>query len=136
MQITANYSQLEGDLFFLDDCPLECEPMTQLISFYLTTKGIAHRKMIGLVKDLDRKVDVFPHCWIQLPCGAVIDFRLRMWINDSPAVPHGIFTPSSQLVYTGDQYHSPPLDNEEALLLSDNKMAELIENLEVQNDEH
>lgn len=127
MQSISKYSQLEGDLFFLDDSPLECEPMTQLISFYLSSKGLTHTRMIGSVKDQRHQIEIFPHCWIQLPCGAVIDFRLRMWTSANADMPHGIFMPEpTHLCYVGDNYLAPALNYEEAILISEGRMLELV----------
>lgn len=116
---------LEVDLLFLDDCPLECEPMTQVISFYLDNQGIPHRKMIGSAQK-DTAV-IFPHCWIELIDGSVIDFRLRMWLQDSLLIPHGIFYPEkSGVQYLGGIYKAPPLALDEVKMLTDNKIMELL----------
>ncbi len=127
MHNVTDYTELEAVLLFLDDCPLECEAMTQVISFYLEAKNIEHKKMIGSVEDYFENQVIFPHCWIELPTGVVIDFRLRMWIKDSPTVPHGIFEPmGSGLGYNGATYDAVSLDVDYVKLLTDYKITELL----------
>lgn len=127
LTLRSLFSDLETELYHLEDCPVECEGMTQLISLFLEAKGIAHRKMIGCAQPIDDNIAVFPHCWIELEDGRTIDFRLRMWMGDKPEVPHGVFFPErSGIEYIGGVYDQPTISLELAKMLSDDKILDLL----------
>lgn len=88
---------LEG----LDDAPVECDGMTHLITHVLSSAGIPHTPKVGYVRNICSEQTVSPHCWIELPDGWCIDFRLRIWLGDEPDIPHGVF---HRLDYPGIEY--------------------------------
>ncbi|MBB3105256.1 hypothetical protein [Azomonas macrocytogenes] len=117
---------LELALLPLDECKLECDGMTYIISHLLTHAGITHKRMVGYVDDQLTRQVIHPHCWIELPGGYVIDFRLRMWLGDCDQIPHGVFDPDGTgLLYHGQEQEqpSPPLDLLE--LMSDGKIHDI-----------
>lgn len=75
----------------LDDCPLECDGMTRMISSILTKAGIVHDVLAGRVHMDGSARIVQPHLWIALRDDTVIDFRIRMWLGNQVEVPHGHF---------------------------------------------
>lgn len=103
----ANWSndeldELHVNLQYLDDCKLDCDGMTYAIAIALEDANIEHTRMVGHVHWVPGEDVIDPHCWIELPVGAVIDFRLRMWVGDDDEVPHGIFYPDSDSIqYVG-----------------------------------
>lgn len=93
----------------LDDASLSCDGMTYVISHLLKEAGIKHRCMSGYVTDTLTGNVIFPHLWIELFDGWVIDYRLRMWLGDEDCIPHGVFYPALALVtqYSGDVHCGP-----------------------------
>lgn len=83
--------ETELALLGLDDCKLECDGMTWVISYLLQKLNIPHTCVSGYVKYDHREKILAPHFWIELPLGYVCDFRLRMWFGDEDHIPHGIF---------------------------------------------
>ena len=72
-----------------EKCRLECDGLTRVLHRVLTENHIAHTVYSGQVTWNGK---VFPvHFWIQLPDGAVVDYRLRMWFGNN--APNGIFKP-------------------------------------------
>ena len=96
---------------------LECNATTDLISYELEREGILHQRMCGAAKQTSPGDTVFPHCWIQLADGQILDVRLRMYFPYCEDAPHGRFEPPvDSYVYTG---HVNPEDRiEESLLIS------------------
>lgn len=72
----------------LDAAPVECDGMCRLITTRLQEQGIAHQVMVGNVKLNDSVIPL--HYWIQVG-ELTVDYRARMWLSESPLVPHGIF---------------------------------------------
>lgn len=102
--------ELESALIYLDDCQLECDGMTYAVSYLLEDAGIEHQRLIGLASGRAPGTTIFPHCWIELEPGLVIDYRLRMWLGDHEDVPHGVFhNELNGIRYKGQpQTHSMP----------------------------
>lgn len=124
--LSSFHSDLEVQLYHLDECFVECEGMTQLISFFLEREGIRHRKMIGCAQTVNDNIAVFPHCWIELEDNAIIDLRLRLWIDD-PNTPHGIFySEESEIEYIGGPYDAETISLELARMMSDDKILDLM----------
>ncbi len=99
--------ELHVNLQPLEDCDLECDGMTYAISSALEQAGIAHKRMVGHVFWYPGQEVIDPHCWIELDDRLVIDFRLRMWVGDDDAVPHGVFkVPADKLLYVGQEQTS------------------------------
>lgn len=69
-----------------DKLTLECDGFSQVVSYLLKKKGIAHKVFIGSCKY--RGIDVPLHLWVDV--GEYrIDYKLRMWTDET--APHGVF---------------------------------------------
>ena len=69
---------------------LECDGFTRVASYLLRKMGIEHVVMLGSLEMLGHEVE--PHFWIILEeSGLIIDYRARMWLDDKPEAPHGVF---------------------------------------------
>lgn len=112
---------LESALSMLDQCQVECDGMTALISYVLQREGIEHFRMVGAAIHQRTHETVFPHCWVELPeIGKVIDFRLRMWLGDTDEIPHGVFSKVNDVIeYRGDVHATAPLPKGIAQIISD-----------------
>jgi hypothetical protein len=83
---------------------LECDGLTRVTSYLLSKAGIDHVSMFGRLEMFGRVVE--PHYWTVLEdTGLMIDYRARMWLDDKPEVPHGIFMEAdySGAAYFGDE---------------------------------
>lgn len=80
--------ELREQLNDLDTAPVECDGMCRLITTRLQNLGIAHQVMVGSVSLNDGSIP--HHYWIVVG-ELTVDYRARMWLGDSPFVPHGIF---------------------------------------------
>lgn len=98
-------TELDVVLLALDDCDLECDGMTTVISHALGAAGIEHTSLCGFAKDLAGGDIVMPHCWIELEGGWIIDYRLRMWLGDHERIPHGVFHSEN----SGFEYQGHPM---------------------------
>lgn len=122
----STISSMESVLLYLDDCNLECDGMTLVISHLLREAGIEHTCMVGMALDQYGGGTVFPHCWIDLSPTLVIDFRLRMWLGDHEHIPHGIFDHALQgIVYRGGEMTARRLDCSTLSLVTDGKIQEI-----------
>lgn len=91
--ISLTWSQaLERWLSPLDGAPLECDGFTRTASTLMQLQGIHHTVYVGALR-VDGVGEVAPHFWIGFETGYVCDFRARMWLGQSEAVPHGVFMP-------------------------------------------
>lgn len=90
---------LERWLKPLDEAALECDGFSRAASGLLQREGVPHRMFIGTlgVEDVGH---IGWHMYLQLPCGAVCDFRARIWLGADEAVPHGLFVPPPHAHYT------------------------------------
>lgn len=76
----------------VDRLPLECDGLTRCISMLMQREGIEHRVHTGSLSVAG--IGRTPlHWWIALPDGRLCDYRARMWLGASDAVPHGVFAP-------------------------------------------
>lgn len=118
--------ELHVNLQPLEDCDLECDGMTYAISSVLEQAGIPHKRMVGHVFWHPGQEVIHPHCWIELGDRLLIDFRLRMWVGDEDAVPHGVFkTPEQKLHYVG-QEQTTELPSWEVLdIMTDERLSRL-----------
>ena len=91
----------------LDRAPLECDGMTHVIAFALSRAGVPFNIMAGQVVDLVTGCKVFPHYWIDLDDGWLIDFRLRYWLGSDDRIPHGVFRQPQGILYNGKPQPSP-----------------------------
>lgn len=83
---------------------LECDGFTRVASHILNGMGINHVTMFGSLKMFGYVVE--PHYWIVLEdTGLVVDYRARMWLDDKPEAPHGVFMEEDfpLAVYCGDE---------------------------------
>lgn len=83
----------------IDRLPLECDGLTRVISTLMSRDGIEHAIHIGSLS-IDEVGTIPLHWWISLADGSVCDFRARMWLGASDAVPHGVFSPQEQYGYS------------------------------------
>ena len=77
---------------------LECDGATRVFSWLLKEVKTPHTIMFGQLdftrlsaKEKSRDEVVYPHYWIELDDGFIIDYKARMWLGDEPEVPHGVF---------------------------------------------
>lgn len=118
--------ELQANLQYLDDCRLECDGMTYAIASALQKANITHKRMVGHVYWNPGQSVVDPHCWIELSEGAVIDFRLRLWLGDDDEVPHGIFKPDPLALRYVGQEQTTALPNQSVLdLMTDGRLSKL-----------
>lgn len=119
-------SDLEVALLPLEDCPVDCEGMTQVISFLLKAADIPHQVLSGYAQDRLTQAFVIPHWWIRLPCDRVIDLRLRMWLGNRDRIPHGIFRNDGlKIAYHGEPMFESTIDLEMVLLLTEGQAARI-----------
>lgn len=87
----------------LDSLPLECDGLSKVASLLLSRENIAHTLNVGKlnVEDIGQ---IDWHCWITLEDGKILDLRARMWLGDDERVPHGLFYPARNNVYTTEGY--------------------------------
>lgn len=113
--------EAELGLLALDDCRIECDNMTWVISYLFNRIKLPHKCMSGHLMLSNRKKYVTPHYWIQLPAGYVVDLRLRMWFGDDEAIPHGIFQPGMhpRFIYSGKEVEPYKLTASLASILTD-----------------
>lgn len=107
------------DLFLdqLDEMTgLECNATTDLLSYELEREGVSHTRMCGSTRQLRSGDTVFPHCWIELADGQVLDVRLSRYFPYTDDVPHGRFQRTEGYVYNGEESIDTRL--EEALIRS------------------
>lgn len=93
------FDVVEDQLIGLEELELDCNGITDLLSIRLDREGILHRRRVGRATRLNTQTHIFPHCWIELDDGSVIDVRLRKYFPymDEDSVPHGIFTDPNSL---------------------------------------
>ncbi len=99
---------------------LECDGLTRVLSTVLHRRGIAHICVVGKIVDLLDTVSMWPHYWLTLDDGRIVDYRARMWLGDKPHIPHGIFYPADfpGVLYSGEPISLGVLDNETFQILS------------------
>lgn len=85
------------------DLPLECDGMTRVVSYLLTADGIPHDVYLGGIT-VPGKGTFAPHFWIVLRNEDIVDFRSRMWFDNDPTIPQGVFTPDeTKVLYSGEK---------------------------------
>lgn len=91
----------------LDAAPVECDGMARLITTRLQEHKIDHQVMMGSVT---LNGDVIPlHYWVMVG-DLTIDYRARMWLGDTPLVPHGVFRQDACAArYEGEPVHMEAL---------------------------
>lgn len=87
--------------------PLECDGMTRVITYLLKTASIPHSVFVGTI-DFKGKRKFYPHFWIKLGAGEIIDYRSRMWLGEDKTIPQGIFKEQPKKVsYEGEEIALP-----------------------------
>ncbi len=97
-----------------DQCPLECDGLTRVLTTILTNEGIEHSCFTGSVVDSRTHKGSRLHFWIELPDGRTVDYRARMWMGETEDIPHGIFNKADypHVLYQGSQLALPTLSDE------------------------
>ncbi len=72
---------------------LECDGLTQVIHRVLSDEQLQHTIYIGQVIDKTNSCTIPIHYWIDVE-DVRIDYRLRMWLGETPDIPHGVFHPT------------------------------------------
>ena len=91
----------------VEKAPLECDGFSLMLASKFDEAGWPYKRFAGIVRDSVSLKTVSPHLWIETH-GYIIDYRLRMWLPDQPAirVPHGVFTSFSAtqagFIYDGE----------------------------------
>ena len=85
-----------------DSTQTECDGMSRICHTILSQHQIRHQTMIGTLRFEEQYIE--PHFWIDLPTRERIDYRARMWLDDSVRVPHGVFQPLDfpNVIYEGE----------------------------------
>lgn len=97
---------------------LECDGLTRVASYILTSERIEHRTMAGSLYQPDSKQVVEPHFWIEID-DCILDFRARMWLGEADTVPNGLFDPESYpSIYMGDEMDMTINDSLFSILMS------------------
>lgn len=97
----VDIDEIECIIVGIDDIKGDCDATSDAVSARLNEENIPHNRLIGYMRDTQRKTVVLPHCWIELLDGTVIDLRLRRWLGELERVPHGVFVPPSHYCYVG-----------------------------------
>lgn len=104
--MNSEYQDLDNIVLAMDELQTDPIIITYLISHLLTRDSVFHQPRVGCVKCKSTGELVYPHSWIELPGGWIIDLRLNQTFNTLDSYPHGIFEPSS---YRNLQYFGMPL---------------------------
>lgn len=68
--------------------------MTSVYHTVLTRENVPHVCMVGVCRYGAKRLPI--HLWIDLQGdleGYRVDYSLRMWLGNSPDIPHGVFRP-------------------------------------------
>lgn len=107
-------AEIEMIALEISDLDIDCNGVSDLLSIQLERMSVTHTRMCGLAKHARTGKRVFPHCWLELPSGHIIDVRLRKWLGESEDIPHGVFTNRKRSIkYQGD------LDPRERMLMEE-----------------
>lgn len=90
-----DHQKLADWLAPLDQLALECDGLSRVVAALLSREGIEHQAHQGTLQTPQGRIGL--HCWVELPDGAIIDFRARMWLGEE--APHGIFYPDKESRY-------------------------------------
>jgi|TARA_Y100001933_G_scaffold54877_1_gene54304 hypothetical protein len=89
---------------------LECNAAADLISYELERESIPHQRVCGSTRRVSTGEVIFPHCWIELPNGEIIDTTLRLYFPFAEDVPNGRFRPCATYQYKGTVNPTPRLN--------------------------
>jgi hypothetical protein len=105
-----SFKAIEQWLTPLDGAALECDGFSQVASMLLHRESIPHQIVLGSLT-VDGVGQIPVHFWITFNDGSICDFRARMWLGSTEAVPHGVFLPNACQTYTADSMvKTRPLD--------------------------
>ena len=81
---------------------LECDGLTRILHKILSDNEIKHTVYTGEVIHKDNAETIPIHFWIDIE-DLRIDYRARMWLGETPDIPHGIFHPTNypKIYYQG-----------------------------------
>ena len=91
----VSHQKLADWLAPLDQLALECDGLSRVVAALLSREGIEYQAHQGTLQTPQGRIGL--HCWVELPDGAIVDFRARMWLGKE--APHGIFCPSEEIQY-------------------------------------
>lgn len=83
-------AELSSLLGTYDQYALECDGMTRVLHTVLEKQNIPHTLWVGTVRHTPSDTAFAPHFWITIG-DIFIDYRARMWLGNTPDIPHGIF---------------------------------------------
>lgn len=88
-----------------DSCQLECDGLTRVLHTVLNREGIEHTCRVGSLTHIQHHEHILLHFRIALPDGQFVDYRARLWLGDTPDIPHGIFKPMDypHIEYMGEE---------------------------------
>ena len=97
---------------------LECDGLTRAISYVLTSEEIKHNTVAGNLYRPDTGEVIESHVWIEVG-DRILDFRARMWLGNSEAIPHGLFDPKDYTVtYEGCEVSMATSDSVFSILMA------------------
>ena len=82
----------------LEDIEGDCDLISDTISHLLEIELVQHLRMTGMAIHKQTGERVYPHCWIELEGGQIVDVRLRRWLGDRDEIPHGIVHKNDSLI--------------------------------------
>jgi len=116
-------TELASTLDQLDGAAVECDGFVRLAATVLQHLRISHRVIRGSVTGPNGRIPY--HFWIEVD-GLICDYRARMWLG--PDAPHGVFVPSHDWEYTGEDVQMPPLSESLFLILAGQPLHHVIGN--------
>ena len=97
---------------------LECDGLTRVISYVLACEKIDHKTMAGNLRRPSTEEVVASHVWIEVG-DRTLDFKARLWLGNSEAIPHGLFDPKDYaVVYEGCEVNIATNDSMFAILMT------------------
>ncbi|MBD2813235.1 hypothetical protein ID850_00335 [Xenorhabdus sp. Flor] len=105
--MNSEYQDLDNFVLAMDELQADPIVLTYLVSHLLTSYLVFHQPSVGCVKCKNTGELVYPHSWLELSGGWIVDLRLNQAFNTLDSYPHGIFDPSS---CRNIQYFGMPLN--------------------------
>ena len=85
---------------------LECDGLTNVIHRTLADERIEHTVYTGQVINTANDDTIDVHLWIDVE-ELRIDYRARMWLGNTPDIPHGVFFSAN---YPTISYQGNPIE--------------------------
>lgn len=94
------YDLVEIELMALEisELDIDCNGASDLLSLQLERMGVDHTRMCGMATHTRTGKRVFPHCWLELQGGRIVDVRLKKWLGGRKDIPHGVFVKRTSAV--------------------------------------